>query len=49
MNKIEIAFEEIREIEAIANSIAKENDVLKEKITMLKCLLNEEKCVRLSE
>ncbi len=49
VNKIEIAVEEIRDIEAIANSIAKEHDVLKKKISMLKCLLKEEECVRLSK
>lgn len=47
VNKIEIAVEEIRDIESIANSIAKEHDVLKKKIAMLKCLLKEEECVRL--
>jgi hypothetical protein len=47
VNKIEIAVEEVKEIEAIANAMAKELDVLKKKIAMLKCVLKEEECVRL--
>jgi hypothetical protein len=47
VNKLELAVEEVKEIEAIANSIAKEQEVLKRKIAMLKCLLKEEECVRL--
>jgi hypothetical protein len=47
VNKIEIAVEEVKEIEAIANAMAKELDVLRKKIAMLKCVLKEEECVRL--
>jgi hypothetical protein len=47
VNKLELAVEEVKEVEAIANSIAKEHDVLKKKIAMLKYLLKEEECVRL--
>jgi hypothetical protein len=44
---MELAVEETKEIEAIANAMAKELDVLNKKIAMLKCLLKEEECVRL--
>ena len=47
VNKIELAVEEIRDIESIANSLARDHDVMQKKIAKLKCLLKEEECVRL--
>jgi len=47
INKIEQAVEEVRDIEAIANSLSRDQDVMKKKIAKLKCLLKEEECVRL--
>lgn len=46
VNKKELAIEEVKDIEAIANALAKELDVLKKKIAMLKSLLKEENLVR---
>lgn len=42
MNKKELAVEEVKDIEAIANAMVKELDVLKKKITMLRGLLKED-------
>lgn len=42
VNKKELAIEEVKDIEAIANAMVKELDVLKKKITMLKGLLKED-------
>ena len=47
VNKIELAVGEVRDIEAIANSLARDQDVMMKKISKLKCLLKEEECVRL--
>jgi hypothetical protein len=42
VNKKELAVEEVKDIEAIANAMVKELDVLKKKITMLRGLLKED-------
>jgi hypothetical protein len=45
MSKKELAVEEVKDIEAIANAMVRELDVLKKKITMLRGLLKEDESV----